>query len=263
MIVEMYLIPKLLFNLKFTIIISPIGAMITLSLLHFVVSTDYMKENSRLALVPDDIPDDATRILLRGNKITTLRPLDFSNLTSCVILDVGENSIVKIEDGTFGSELSSLKDLYLDNNMLTKLRANMFIHLYKLQVLLVHYNQISTIEDNIFLSLTKLWQLHLAGNALTELRSSMFNGLKSIRLLNLDDNQLISIDSSTFSNLPRSLTLALGFNPLQCDRRLCWLKEEEERGQVKWLLWDGHLFKPDCVEGMNWTTWNCSEGKYI
>ena len=196
---------------------------------------------------------------LRGNRIRIVRKGDFSDLTSCLKIDLGDNFIHTIESGSFDG-LAALRILSLTINGLTELRNYMFQDLRNLESLNLNSNMIKYIEDGSFESLLNLRQLRMANNILTELRAAIFHGLKNIDHLTLDRNKLTYIDSSTFSDLPLPLELALDFNPLVCDDSLCWLKEEEQQGNITWLTWNGHLYKPSCNEGIAWNTWECSEG---
>ena len=234
--------------------------LILLGLFGCVTCVEYNQSQSDLAAVPD-IPDGATKVVLRGNEIKVLQNGDFSDLTYCTYLDLGANSISVIQPGSFRG-LPRLFTLDLDRNELTKVKKYMFQNLTPLIYLILHSNLIKSIQDDSFESLLNLEQLHLAGNVLDELRPAMFHGLRSITLINLDGNKLTSIDSSTFSDLPRPLELALDYNPLVCDGRLCWLKEEERQGNITWLIWAEHLYKPSCNGYVTWDAWVCSEGGY-
>ena len=236
-------------------------SLILLGLFGCVTCIEYNKSQSDLAAVPGDIPDRATQVLLRGNKIRTLQDGEFSDLTHCTYIDLGENSISVIQPGSFRG-LPRLFTLELDINELTEVKKYMFQNLTQLTYLLLQSNLIKFIQDDSFKSLVNLEQLHLAWNVLDELRAAMFNGLRSIKLINLDGNKLTSIDSITFSDLPRPLELALDFNPLVCDGHLCWLKEEEQQGNITWLVWAEHLYQPSCSGDVTWDAWVCPEGGY-
>ena len=234
-------------------------SLIVLGVFGSAYSIVYNRTGSGLNAVPGDIPDGANQVLLRGNRIRTLREGDFTNLTSCTRIDLEDNFISEIESGTFDG-LTLLSALDLDVNGLTELKKYMFQDLRNLVFLDFNSNMIRSIEDDTFATLSSLRILKLAHNVLTELKAAMFHGLRSIEVITLDQNKLTSIDSSTFSDLPRPLELALDFNPLVCDDSFCWLKEEEKQGKITWLIWNEHLYKPSCNEDVVWNTWECSEG---
>ena len=68
----------------------------------------------------------------------------------------------------------------------------------------------------------------------------------------LYNNLLTTLPSSVFPNLPRPLDLTLGGNPLQCDRRLCWVKRGETEGWVRWIQFEDRPLEPSCARGIPW-----------
>ena len=97
-----------------------------------------------LAEIPD-IPDDTEVVCLRSNRLSKLQTDDFSNLRSCVDLDLGKNQISEIEFGAFRG-LDSLTELHLDENSLTELRPDMFLGLDALEKLMVGKNSITVVQ---------------------------------------------------------------------------------------------------------------------
>ena len=68
---------------------------------------------------------------------------------------------------------------------------------------------------------------------------------------------------------PANLTLIISGNPLQCDSRLCWIKEGEEEGWITWpIIQDRQLTdKPGCENFLGFFTvdeafygWDCFAG---
>ena len=165
----------------------------------------------------------------------------WNGLNSLLILRLDENKITTIPDAVF-SNLRELQTLRLDGNLLKVIRASMWKGLSFLIKLHLNDNRIFTIEPGAFTSLPQLSDLWLHGNELVTLNESAFNQL--------------------------NLTLSLYGNPLECDRHLCWLKEGENKGWLKWHI-ESKLpeltfiaYKPYCANAPN-TEWdsiafNCS-----
>ena len=86
---------------------------------------DFYRTRSGLTEVPDDIPDDASIVVLIDNKITTLRTNAFLNLFTCEGLYLQINHISHIEDGAFNG-LVKLRALYLMENKITNLTSGTF-----------------------------------------------------------------------------------------------------------------------------------------
>ena len=76
----------------------------------------------------------------------------------------------------------------------------------------------------------------------------------STNRIRLEDNSITSLDSSAFSHLPRTLTLGLEGNPLECNATLCWLHYGNEEGAIVWFE-----DKPTCSDGIDWDDVHCVE----
>ena len=158
------------------------------------------------------IPDDTEVVCLRSNGMTTLHTDDFSNLHSCVELDLGKNQISRIESGAF-TGLNILKTLGLDENALEELRPDMFAGLDLLENLNIGQNSILVVQPNTFFGLRNLKELWLTGNRLTEITSGMFNGLHQLEKLGIAQNSIASINS--LANLQNLNMLNLQDNNLR------------------------------------------------
>ena len=83
----------------------------------------YERSGERLTDVPDDIPDNTTRVQLSFNHIQTVRRRAFSHLSLCFQLNLRENLINEIERKAFYG-LKSLKTLDLSYNRLKVKQEN-------------------------------------------------------------------------------------------------------------------------------------------
>ena len=99
---------------------------------------------------------------------------------------------------------------------------------------MLYKNKIVKIDRNSWAGLVSLEKLDLSGNHLTSLPSHIFSLNRSLFI------DLTSIEFVTFpreisgSGTARVITLHLDGNPMNCDSRLCWLKEAEEAGWIAW-----------------------------
>ena len=264
------------------------NVMIVCSFLHLVsiqlVSTRdgyvggvFYRTNSRLLVVPSDIPSDAVEVHLNNNMISHLRSGNLSHLSSCTVLNFQNNLIRTIEDNAFLG-LGNLAMLNLRENKLTTLKKNMF---NGLSSMVEHIdfvgNDVDTIESGCFSDLNKMKYLSFGRNDLTEVSGTMWQGLQSLKRLDLFGNSIVELKAGDFSHLPNLEVLLLHgnrirtispdiFNPteylsldghphnlqlslgsMQCDTRLCWLKQAERLGWITW--WDkwGSIIHPECV----------------
>ena len=129
------------------------------------------------------------------------------------------------------------------------------------------HNHITDIEAGVFAHLTKCVELALSDNKLVRIRKNMFQGLRSLKKLKLGHNQISHIEYGSFVSLHLThlylasnhitkleqgdvfksdhLTLLLGNNPLQCDWKICWIKDGERE---EWInLSKGSYGKPYCA----------------
>ena len=250
----------------------------------------FIRAYAGLTEVPTDIPSGAKRVSLYVNRITTVRKNAFSELSECTELYLNENELNEIEAGAF-SGLVNLEILYLDNNDLKEIRPDMWIGLSSLKQLSIAINEVEDLPPRAFMGLTKLEELTLNYNDLTRVRGETFEGMFALKVLYLYDNDIASLGPGAFMNLPHLYWLLLGSNnletvemrsfmdpscpdehptdlaallesnPLQCDERLCWLKEAESKN---WITPDILQFAPvTCVNYPGETYWkdvnlNCS-----
>ena len=192
------------------------------------------------------------------------------------MVDLQYNKISYIEPRTF-LHLTQCTDLNMTGNSLTHIRRGMFQGLLSLKYLDLHSNTIRDIDSEAFLPLKQCASLWLPQNELTSLSAEMFKGLQSLDTLDLHSNQISVIERGTFSHLPllrnlylnnnqlitpmdeqdlahsQNIFLFLDQNPLQCDTRMCWIKQAERDRRI--TLHGGSLEeKPECVNypGVYW-----------
>ena len=172
----------------------------------FYAYGEFYRVNFHLAEVPTDIPNEAEKVYLHENQITTLKAGVFSNLHSCTYLDVEKNQISTIEAGAFIG-LRNLTGLNLMSNELTEIRPEMWQGLESLTYVLMPYNKIKILPANAFTGLTKLKRLSLGDNKISAV--SAFEGIPSLLDLSLLRNM---IEPGTFRGLPKLKYLQLQEN---------------------------------------------------
>ena len=266
---------------------------------------EYYRTHSNLLRVPSDIPTEAEEVHLEHNQIRNVSRGAFSHLTGCISLDISNNIIDSLGKGALIG-LSNLRRLDFSLNRLTELNDYMWDGLQSLISLYLYGNFIDTIAPSCFRTLIHLEFLSLEGNRLTEIRGDMWLGLQSLYALDLGRNNLKTIAPSGLANLPniarlslyqtglryldenvfdprdfpdsnghpRRIKLVLNGNSLQCDQRLCWLKQGEKDGWITWFV--AHyvgkpymgIHSPDCGNFPN-SLWDdisldCpTDGKFI
>jgi len=137
---------------------------------------------------------------LHGNRLQQLRASVFRSLRSVVEINLSENELSVIEDGTF-SGLLELRTLYIDKNQLVTVMPMMFDGLTRLETLDISSNRLSNISSGSFQYLTALRTLSLRENEIQFIRSDAWTGLDKLTDLDLASNRLTAVDKSTFTGL--------------------------------------------------------------
>ena len=104
--------------------------------------------------------------------------------------------------------------LILDGNNLTRLENAIFVGRSKLRTLSLQGSRISEIMNQTFVGLSELQVLNLAHNELKHLYGHEFRNLLHLRELYLQKNQLVSIEPETFKQLKHLSVLKLDGNLL-------------------------------------------------
>ncbi|KAL1500997.1 hypothetical protein ABEB36_006404 [Hypothenemus hampei] len=136
-------------------------------------------------------------LLLNDNKLQTILPTDFLELSKLVELDLSNNRITVLR--LFFPRQNILRYLNLMNNNLTDdvVESYMFQHLTNLETLDLSRNSLTTIPLRLFHLLYNLRELTLSENNITKFAFSSFTGLPSLQSLNLSHN---SIKETNFVN---------------------------------------------------------------
>ncbi|XP_075908346.1 immunoglobulin superfamily member 10-like, partial [Petromyzon marinus] len=113
-------------------------------------------------------------------------------------INMGYNSLTALDEGSFAG-LAKLEILMLHGNEMRLLPDNVFGQLRALQVLKLSYNKLRSLRRPALRGLRSLERLHLDRNLLERLDPDAFAGLTSLRLLQLEGNRLRSLHADAFA----------------------------------------------------------------
>nr|ABB21182.1 variable lymphocyte receptor A [Eptatretus stoutii] len=190
--------------------------------------------NIKLTAIPSNIPTDTDRLVLQGNKLSSLPRTAFHGLSSLTFLSLFDNELQTLPAGVF-DELKNLETLWLAQNQLQALPIGVFNHLVELDRLDLNYNQLTSLPPGIFDKLTKLTRLDLDRNQLERLPNGVFDKLTQLGTLYLSTNQLKRVPEGAFDFLEKLKMLQLQENPWDCTCNdilymAKWLKKKQDEG---------------------------------
>ncbi|XP_053222951.1 leucine-rich repeat-containing protein 26-like [Podarcis raffonei] len=141
----------------------------------------------KLRWVPEDLPANATTVLLDYNRIATLQNSTFVVQGALRHLSLRSNILGVIYPQALAG-LSELRELDLSGNYLIVLQPNTFLPVPKLRMLNLGNNKLLMLEPELLSSLPHLESLFLQGNALVSLSPDVFSNLPSLHFLRLHNN---------------------------------------------------------------------------
>ncbi|XP_077204780.1 immunoglobulin superfamily member 10 isoform X2 [Paroedura picta] len=115
-------------------------------------------------------------------------------------VNLGYNSLVKLTETDF-SGLDKLELLMLHSNQIHTIPDRTFSDLRSLQILKMSYNKVNVIQADTFHGLTSLVRLHMDHNQIEFVSPKAFYGLTSLRLVHLEGNMLKQLHTDTFVTL--------------------------------------------------------------
>lgn len=183
--------------------------------------------NPSLTLLPKGVFSGLTASLrqlnLSGNGLTTLTGSEFAGLSDpngrLDEVDLSKNRLKNLRSGCF-KYLHGIRSLNLAGNLITELRADMFVGMELLEELDLRRNPINGIIGGAFQPLSKLRKLSISGlrsgvSPLASLTPGMLYGLQALRQLELSDLGISSINAETFMDLRQLQELDLSGNQLR------------------------------------------------
>ncbi|XP_029605762.1 toll-like receptor 3 [Salmo trutta] len=147
----------------------------------------------RLKEIPPNLPWNITGLDVSHNRLVELPPASLATYPGLVHLDVGFNSLTKLED-------SLCQTLGL------------------LRTLTVQHNEVHQLTEKDLSNCTNLTELNLAGNRL-KLQGEPFVALQSLTLLDVSKNDLKTAKLGTCLQLPSLVTLILSSNSISTIRK--------------------------------------------
>ncbi|XP_052543444.1 immunoglobulin superfamily member 10 isoform X2 [Tympanuchus pallidicinctus] len=115
-------------------------------------------------------------------------------------INLGYNSLLTLTDTDFAG-LEKLELLMLHSNEINAIPEKVFRDLRSLQVLKMSYNKVSVLQQDAFYGLKSLVRLHMDHNEIKFVNPNVFYGLTSLRLVHLEGNLLKQLHPDTFVTL--------------------------------------------------------------
>ncbi|KAM4658726.1 immunoglobulin superfamily member 10 [Amazona ochrocephala] len=125
-------------------------------------------------------------------------------------INLGYNSLLSLRETDF-SGLEKLELLMLHSNEINTIPDKVFDDLYSLQVLKMSYNKVRVLQQDIFRGLKSLVRLHMDHNKIEFVNPYVFYGLTSLRLVHLEGNLLKQLHPDTFVTLRYSQIFKISF----------------------------------------------------
>uniref|UniRef100_A0A7N8XNF6 Carboxypeptidase N subunit 2 n=1 Tax=Mastacembelus armatus TaxID=205130 RepID=A0A7N8XNF6_9TELE len=157
--------------------------------------------------------EELIKLHLEWNRISELADGVFSVLTELKVLNLRGNLLTTFSDKVFGFESFNLKEMNLKDNKLTALSS--LGRLTSLSDIILSSNQLSKLPENLFTNVTLLENVDLSENHLTSLPQRIFSNLCGIKMINLHKNNLSRLDARLFEDQDFIQQLYLSDNQLE------------------------------------------------
>ncbi|TRY90363.1 hypothetical protein DNTS_006491 [Danionella cerebrum] len=150
----------------------------------------YLSKNL-LKEIPANIPKSLQELRIHENQINKIKKSSFSGMANVIVMELGSNPLSSsgVDNGAFADLSrvsyiriadtnitsipkglpSSLFELHLDGNKITKVTAESLKGLRNLSKLGLSHNEISVVENGTLANVPHLRELHLESNALTSI----------------------------------------------------------------------------------------------
>jgi len=177
---------------------------------------DLMLGNNPLQSIPDGLFRPLVNIEyihLESLGITEINNQWFANNTNLHFLDFRANRIVLTPNSFVGME--SLIGLNLEDNAITEIPDGSFAPLQNLEELLFTKNQVRQFSANSFTGLGNLFALDVSGNPLGSIPNGTFQNLPNLSDLDLTFCNLTSLNANSFQGLNRLSNITLNTNQIE------------------------------------------------
>ncbi|XP_053318383.1 decorin [Spea bombifrons] len=178
----------------------------------------YLSKNN-LKEIPVNMPKSIQELRVHENSITKVKKSVFDGLNNMIVIELGTNPIESsgIEKGAFQGMKklsylriadtnitsipkglpSSLTELHLDSNKITKVDADSFSGLNNLAKLGLGFNNIAFVENGSVPNAPHLRELHLDHNSLTKVPAGLGEH-KYIQVVYLHSNKIAAVSVNDF-----------------------------------------------------------------
>lgn len=174
--------------------------------------------NVQLSVIPKDIYSLTQVLHLEDNDLRELpaRVFHDNSLRNLQKLFLARTKLSQIDKNAF-YRLTNLIDLDLSSNFLTEVPSESLSSLTFLRRLRLDGNPLKRIRSGAFSFLTQLNFLNLSYSQIDTLEPDAFEGLGKLQYLLLEGNRLTTFAENVFARLPPLYSLALSYNPWNCD----------------------------------------------
>ncbi|XP_021514527.1 decorin [Meriones unguiculatus] len=181
----------------------------------------YLSKN-QLKELPEKMPKTLQELRAHENEISKVRKTVFNGLNQMIVIELGTNPLKSsgIENGAFQGmkRLSyiriadtnitaipqglptSLTELHLDNNKITKVDSSSLKGMVNLAKLGLSFNSISSVENGSLANAPHLREIHLENNKLTRVPSGLAEH-KYIQVVYLHNNNISHVGTNDFCPL--------------------------------------------------------------
>ncbi|XP_001511900.1 decorin [Ornithorhynchus anatinus] len=178
----------------------------------------YLSKN-QLKELPENMPKSLQELRAHENEITKLKKSVFNGLNHMIVIELGTNPLKSagIENGAFQGMKklsyiriadtnittvpqglpSSLTELHLDGNKITKVDSSSLKGLNNLAKLGLSYNSISSVDNGSLANTPHLRELHLDNNKLLRVPGGLAEH-KYIQVVYLHNNNISAVGSNDF-----------------------------------------------------------------
>ncbi|XP_063708029.1 slit homolog 3 protein-like [Culicoides brevitarsis] len=179
---------------------------------------DLLIEENQHFMPKSKYPTRITQVVLSSSTVSTLTSDICDAFPNLEELDLTGVSLKSIQKGALSS-CKKLRDIRLQNNLLSQLDNDLFRENKLLSSIDLSNNKLKWIPEDLFNGLSNLLMIDLNANEISRLPSKIFDGLKSMETLFVGYNPLLSLEVEKFKEkMPQLANLIFLDVDLSCDR---------------------------------------------